>query len=97
MCAAIGDTAGATQMQAEAERWQRRVLRLWNPAITSFDTLRVGSGPKPPPPPPPPPSPPPAGWVEIVKDAGNFCCDQTLSVKTPPYAPIRVVRMCGGG
>ena len=24
-------------MEAEAERWQRRVLRLWNPNISAFD------------------------------------------------------------
>eukprot|EP00729_Bicosta_minor_P001924 gene1924-58_t len=74
MCTAIGDTAGAAQMQAEADKWQRRVLRLWNPAINSFDTLRTGSPPRPP---PPPPAPAPAGWTAIPADNGKFCCDQS--------------------
>ena len=41
LCAAIGDEAGASEMAAEAERWQRRVLALWNRNISSFDTLRM--------------------------------------------------------
>ena len=61
LCAAIGDTDGATQMAAEAMAWQRRVLRQWNANITSFDTVRVA--PTPGPPPPPPPAPLPKGWT----------------------------------
>ena len=41
LCAAIGDAAGADAMQAEAVRWRRRVLALWNPELRSFDTLRL--------------------------------------------------------
>ena len=41
LCAAIGDDAGALAMGAEADRWQRRVLKLWNPAIDGFDTLQL--------------------------------------------------------
>jgi hypothetical protein len=41
LCTAIGDTAGAAEMAAEAEKWQRRVLALWNKKIDSFDTLRM--------------------------------------------------------
>ena len=50
----IGDTAGAQEMEAEAEKWQRRVLKLWNDNITAFDTLRM---PYPGAPPTPPPAP----------------------------------------
>eukprot|EP01046_Picozoa_sp_COSAG06_P008097 COSAG06_NODE_406_length_16115_cov_38.420142_4_plen_594_part_00 len=87
LCAAIGDSACAAQMQAEAERWQRRVLRLWNPALDSFDTLRLGDPPPPPPPPPPPsphphphpgpPPPVPAGWALLPSHNETFCCDQS--------------------
>jgi len=59
------------------------VLRLWNPALDSFDTLRLGDPPTPPPPPPhphPPPGPPapvPPGWAELKNHSGTFCCDQS--------------------
>jgi hypothetical protein len=41
LCEAIGDTAGSAQMTAEALKWQRRVLGLWNSNISAFDTLRM--------------------------------------------------------
>lgn len=77
LCMAIGDTDGAAQMMAEADKWQRRVLRLWNPQINSFDTLRM-SHPNVPPPPPPPPLP--DGWTLVQGHNGTFCCDQSPCV-----------------
>lgn len=73
LCSAIGDTEGATQMATAAEQWQKRVLRLWNPSISSFDTLRLPH----PPSPSPPPAPPPPGWKLDVGHNGTFCCDQS--------------------
>jgi hypothetical protein len=80
LCAAIGDDVGAKEMSTEADKWQQRVLRLWNPAIDSFDTLRFGHPPKPPSPPPPPPPPAPPGWRIMPDHNGTFCCDQSPCV-----------------
>ena len=77
LCDAIGDTDGAAEMATEATKWQRRVLRQWNKNLSSFDTLRVGAGPKPPPAPPVPPAPMPKGWTVVPADNGMFCCDQS--------------------
>ena len=41
LCAAAGDAACAAQWAAAAGQWRERVLALWNPALGSFDTLRL--------------------------------------------------------
>ena len=80
LCAAIGDAAGEAEMGAEAARWQRRVLRLWNANLSSFDTLRFAYSP-PPGPPPPPPGPPPPGFTRLPSHDMTFCCDQARIAK----------------
>eukprot|EP01052_Picozoa_sp_SAG31_P012262 SAG31_NODE_713_length_12651_cov_180.009481_10_plen_178_part_00 len=82
LCEAMGDSSCMVQMRAEAARWQRRLLRLWNPALESFDTLRLGNPPAPPPSPHPSPPAPPApvpivGWTLLRNHSGTFCCDQS--------------------
>jgi hypothetical protein len=41
LCAAAGDAACASRWAAAAAQWRARVLVLWNPALASFDTLRL--------------------------------------------------------
>lgn len=76
LCAAIGDEAGATEMVAEAERWQRRVLALWNPAIEAFDTLRM-----------PHPTLPACDTYKTKVDCPTPRCEFSTSGKCQPPPP----------
>jgi hypothetical protein len=81
LLSAIGDSDGAAEMDAEAHKWQRRVLRLWNNNITGFDTLRM---------PPPwvhPPPPPCADFTTKSNCPTTRCHWQSGKCGPPPPPP----------
>eukprot|EP01051_Picozoa_sp_SAG22_P014392 SAG22_NODE_1741_length_3684_cov_1.522734_1_plen_540_part_00 len=73
VAALAGNSSVVPELTALREQARTAVLRMWNPAITSFATV-----PQPPPEPPAPrmplEPPPPPGFATVVGSAGSFCC-----------------------
>ena len=71
LCELLGNATCATAFAQRAAAFRAALMAQWNPAISSFDTLRL-------PRPAPPPSPPPPGYTPFA--TGTFCCDQAPCV-----------------